>query len=140
MPPVSAPLALRERARALAFGVGSSLVEADQQLSMQVAEQDGVCTLALVGELDMATAPEFRERLLGLFADGFRQVVIDLGELAYVDSVGLGVLVGGLKRYREAAGDLHLRRPQGQVSQVLDLTGVSQLFQNRPGDAPAPGV
>ncbi len=95
---------------------------------MHVTVQDGVCTLALSGELDIATAPRFRERLLELFADGVRQVVIDLGELDYVDSVGLGILVGGLKRYREAAGDLQLRRPQGQVSQVLDITGVAQLF------------
>ncbi len=100
---------------------------------MHVAEQDGVWTLVLAGELDMATAPGFRERLLDLFADGAREVVIDLGELAYMDSVGLGVLVAGLKRYREAGGDLHLRQPRDQVSQVLDLTGVAQLFQHQPG-------
>ncbi|HWC12462.1 MAG TPA: STAS domain-containing protein [Acidimicrobiales bacterium] len=107
-------------------------MEGGQQLSMHVADEDGVCTLALQGELDMATAPGFRERLLGLFDDGVRRLVIDLGGLAYVDSVGLGILVGGLKRYREAAGDLYLRRPQGQVSQVLDLTGVAQLFDAHP--------
>jgi anti-sigma B factor antagonist len=106
---------------------------ADPELSMHVREQDGICTLALEGELDMATAPEFRERLLDLFADGVRQLVIDLGELVYLDSVGLGILVGGLKRYREAAGDLELRGARGQVSQVLDITGVAQVFKVPPG-------
>lgn len=108
-------------------------MEPGQELSLQVTDQDGVCTLALEGELDIATAPGFRERLIELFTDGVRQVVLDLSQLAYVDSVGLGILVGGLKRYREASGDLYLRHPQGQVSQVLEITGVAQLFQVQPG-------
>ena len=100
---------------------------------MHVTERDGICTLALEGELDLASAPGFRERLLGLFADGVRQLVIDLGELAYLDSVGLGILVGSLKRYREAAGDVQLRGPRGQVSEVLEITGVARLFEVQPG-------
>jgi anti-sigma B factor antagonist len=104
----------------------------DQELSMQVTERDGICTLALHGELDLASGPAFRERLLDLFADGVRQLVIDLGELVHLDSVGLGILVGGLKRYREAGGDLHLRGAQGQVGQVLDITGAAQLFKPSP--------
>jgi anti-sigma B factor antagonist len=106
---------------------------AGQQLSFRVTEQDGICTLALEGELDLASAPAFRETLLGLFADGVRHLVIDLGALVYLDSVGLGTLVGGLKRYREAAGDLQLRGPQAQVSKVLEVTGVAQLFKVLPG-------
>jgi anti-sigma B factor antagonist len=108
-------------------------MEPEQQLLMHETEQGGICTLALVGDLDLASAPEFRGRLLDLFDAGVRQLVIDVGELVYLDSVGLGILVGGLKRYREAAGDLYLRGARGQVSQVLDLTGVAQLFEFRPG-------
>lgn len=99
---------------------------------MHVTEQDGICTLVLKGELDIATAPGLRERLIELFTGGVREVVIDISGLRYVDSVGLGILVGGLKRYREASGDLHLRHPQEQVSQVLEITGVAQLFEVQP--------
>lgn len=107
-------------------------MDADHALSMHVTEHDGICTLVLKGELDMASAPGLRERLLDLFAGGVRQVVIDLAELTYVESVGLGVLVGALKRYRAAAGDLQLRGPRGQVSEVLELTSLAQVFRVEP--------
>jgi anti-sigma B factor antagonist len=102
---------------------------AGEGLSIRVTEDDGMFTIALGGYLDIATAPRFREKLLDLFVRGVRLVVIDLGDLDYLDSVGLGILVGGLKRYREVAGDLHLRRPRGQVDRVLQITGVAALFK-----------
>jgi anti-sigma B factor antagonist len=110
--------------------VGSlALMGAGEGLSIRVTEDDGMFTIALGGYLDIATAPRFREKLLDLFVRGVRLVVIDLGDLDYLDSVGLGILVGGLKRYREVAGDLHLRRPRGQVDRVLQITGVAALFK-----------
>lgn len=83
--------------------------------------------------LCLASAPGFRERLLGLFADGVRPLIINLGELAYLDSVGFGILVGSPTRSREAAGDVQLRGARGQVSEVLEITGVGQLFEVQPG-------
>ena len=53
---------------------------------------------------------------------------LELSGLAVVDSVGLGVLVGGLKRYRCAEGDLVLRRPPEQVRRVLEVTGIDRIF------------
>ena len=82
----------------------------------------------LLGELDMSTATELRERLIGLAADGPTQVTVDLSELAFVDSTGLSVLITGLKRFRQQGGDMALRSPTPATRRVLEITGLTEVF------------
>jgi anti-sigma B factor antagonist len=92
-------------------------------------EHDGlVTTLRLVGELDASTAPELRTRLAELYDGGRRCVVLDLSQLDFLDSTGLGVLVGALKRFRHDGGELALRDPRPTVRKVLALTTLDKLF------------
>ena len=56
--------------------------------------------ISLAGEVDLYTAPEFKEALLEAIADGAKTVVVDLTDTTFIDSTTLGVLVGGLKRLR----------------------------------------
>ncbi|HZQ56576.1 MAG TPA: STAS domain-containing protein [Acidimicrobiales bacterium] len=81
-------------------------------------------TLAISGDVDIATAPGLREQLERLEAPN---VVVDLSGVTFIDSTGLGVLVGALKRAKEAGGQLTLRSPSRSTRKVLDITGLSQL-------------
>ncbi len=80
------------------------------------------------GEIDLATAAQLREAVLDLIQNGSRQVVVDLRGVEFMDSTGLGVLVGALKRLREQEGDLVLVCTEGPVLKILTLTGLDRVF------------
>ena len=80
------------------------------------------------GEVDVFTAPKLRERIIGLLGDSRQQIVVNLERVAFMDSTGLGVLVGGLKRVKEHEGVLALSGAQGTVLRVLNVTGLNAVF------------
>jgi anti-sigma B factor antagonist len=84
--------------------------------------------LRLIGALDEATAPRLRQDLVALAEAGETSVVIDLASMSFVDSTGLGALVGGLKRFRALFGDVVLRSPTPAARKVLDMTGLTEVF------------
>jgi anti-sigma B factor antagonist len=87
-----------------------------------------VATLKLDGELDMATAPDLTHCFHLLVDEGHVRVVADMSELDFIDSTGLGALVGGLKRLREHDGDIVLKDPKPLVVKLLALTGLDKVF------------
>ncbi len=70
--------------------------------------------IALAGEVDLYTAPEFKEALLEAIGDGAKTIVVDLTDTTFIDSTTLGVLVGGVKRLRHRgwAAPARLQRPE----------------------------
>jgi anti-sigma B factor antagonist len=84
--------------------------------------------LRVTGEVDVYTAPQVRERVIKLAADGVRHVIADLREVSFLDSTGLGALVGSLKRLREQDGSLRLVASQGRITQLLRLTQLDTVF------------
>jgi anti-sigma B factor antagonist len=84
--------------------------------------------LRVGGEVDVYTAPRLRERVVKLLGDGVRHVVVDLREVDFLDSTGLGALVGSLKRLREQDGSLKLVAGPERIMQVFRLTGLVRVF------------
>jgi anti-sigma B factor antagonist len=84
--------------------------------------------LAVKGEVDVYTAPRLREKLVELVSQGHQQLVIDLEGVDFLDSTGLGVLVGGLKRLRSHDGDLSLVCTQHRILKVFEITGLTKVF------------
>src|ERR671938_160138 len=97
-------------------------------LGLDVTERDGYTVLAVRGEVDVYTAPRFRERLIELVSEGKHRIVIDLEGVDFLDSTGLGVLVGGLKRLRSHDGDLTLVCTQNRILKVFEITGLTKVF------------
>lgn len=82
----------------------------------------------MAGEVDVFTAPKLRERLIAAVNEGNARIVVNLTEVGFMDSTGLGVLVGGLKRVKERDGTLALAGAKGTVQRVLGVTGLSAVF------------
>ena len=87
--------------------------------------------LEVVGEIDVATSPDPSLELAELLRDEPEHVTLDFAHVAFIDSSGLGVLVGALKRLRETSPDAVLRvaHTQGAVRNVFDITGLDELFE-----------
>ena len=84
--------------------------------------------LRVHGEVDVYTSPALRDELYRLIDGGAQRLMVDLSEMDFIDSSGLGVLVGALKRIRERSGDLELRSMQPSARKVLEITGLTQVF------------
>ena len=89
---------------------------------------DGGAVFTVEGELDAYTGPQLREALGEALAAGTRRLFVDLGAEEYMDSVGLGILVGMAKRAGENAGGLAVVAPRANVKRVFEVSGTSELL------------
>lgn len=80
------------------------------------------------GRLNMVGAPKLREVVGRVVADGAERVVVDLGGTEFMDSSGLGALIGCLKMTRQAGGDLRIANVRPQVRMVLELTSMHRVL------------
>ena len=98
----------------------------------------GDCAVLQVsGEVDVYTAPMLREQIRDLAAKGAVYLIADLGQVGFLDSTGLGVLVGGLKRLREAGGSLTLVLTAPRILRLFQITGLTKVLAIRPTVAEA---
>ena len=84
--------------------------------------------LQINGEIDMATGPELRQRIVQYVQDGHMNIVLDLTNVDFVDSTGLGVLIGGLKRTRSHGGDLRCIGLTEPLKEMFKLTGLDTVL------------
>jgi anti-sigma B factor antagonist len=78
--------------------------------------------------VDLYSSPGLRERIIQLIDEGQTRLIVNLQEVGFMDSSGLGVLVGGLKRLNERGGKLVLVCPEGSPLKVLTITGLDKVF------------
>ena len=81
------------------------------------------------GEIDVASSPTLRAELAELLARGAGSITLDLAAVSFIDSSGLGVLVGALKRLRDGGGEtFNIVAARNGVRRVFEITGLDQLF------------
>jgi anti-sigma B factor antagonist len=112
---------------------GETMTARPATFAAREGDEDGTWILAVAGEIDVATSPELRRELHQLADREPASLVLDLSDVTFIDSSGLGVLVGALKRLREEdRGDiLVLEGLQEPVRKVFDITGLTDLFTIR---------
>lgn len=89
---------------------------------------DGSYVISLSGEVDLYTAPEFKQQLLGAIARGGKNIVVDLTDTTFIDSTTLGVLVGGVKRLRPNNGSLTIVCSDRNITKIFEITGLDRVF------------
>lgn len=94
-------------------------------------QENGRHIIAVAGELDLYTAPDLKQLLTQVIEDGASGVVMDLSETTFLDSTGLGVLIGGLKRLRSRDGALAVVNVDDSISRTFEITGLDQIFTIR---------
>ena len=97
---------------------------------MQIATTPGSdrYLITVSGEVDLATSPELDVAIIAAIDSGTSSVVIDLTDVSFMDSSGLGVIVRALKRCREAENDLDLVITNERVLKVFGITGLDQVI------------
>jgi anti-anti-sigma factor len=98
-----------------------------------VPKNDGVAVVEMVGDLNLLCASDVRTSLAAAVNDGQRRLVVDLSQVKFIDSSGLGALISGLKSARQAGGDLRIASPGEQARVVLKLTTLDRVL--RPYDS-----
>jgi anti-sigma B factor antagonist len=114
------------------FVINPSLIAENgvqQPLSLDTITVGTDCALIRVGgEIDVYTAPQLREALLGLINGGVSHVIADLRAVEFLDSTGLGAIVGGHKRLRTSNGSLALAASPERIARLFRITGLDRAF------------
>ena len=97
-------------------------------LTLETRETDGKTVVAVGGEIDVYTAPKLRDKISELVGNGVYEIVVDLSAVEFLDSTGLGVLVGGLKKVRAHDGSLALVCNQDRLLKIFRITGLAKVF------------
>ncbi len=97
-------------------------------IEVDVEDQAGAAVITVRGEVDMSTAPELQGTLSRLLDEGRTNIVVDLEGVEFLDSTGLGVMVGAHKRLLRSGERLALVCTQRSIRRVLDITGLAGVF------------
>lgn len=107
--------------------------EGEVVFDVRVEHDGGPPTVVYVsGEVDLASAPQLRQALLGLVEADTLDVVVDASGLTFIDSAGLSVLLMASKRWAERKATLTLRAPSQPLRRLLELTATTGRFQLEP--------
>ena len=98
------------------------------QVTVTTSQQDGVFVIAFGGDIDVASAVTFRDALDRVIAAGHHRIVMNLDEVTFLDSTGLGVMVGRLKAVRDVGGDMHLVCTTARIMRVMAITSLDEVF------------
>jgi anti-anti-sigma factor len=93
---------------------------------------DGVQVFALRGSLDIATSPTVRAALSEASEHGNHHLIVDLTDVEFLDSTGLGALIGAQRRAKEVDGHVRLVVKEGQILRLLRITGLLKVFPAYP--------
>lgn len=109
----------------------------EMDLQIDVRRKNNYAILDLVGEVDAYTAGRFREIMLRVIEEGSKNIIVSMKNVEYIDSSGLGALVGGLKRVSEKNGRILIICDNPQVKKVFEITGLEKVFQIFPTEPEA---
>ena len=101
-------------------------------MNFEEVDKGTYVVLAPEGKFNLVAAPPMKARIDDLVAAGKAHLVVDLHAVDFIDSSGLGALIGGLKSARQQGGDLRVARAGDQVRAVLKLTNLDRILAPYP--------
>lgn len=99
-----------------------------EDLSIHVHVVDDMQVFELTGSLDIATSPTVRAALTSASERGSHRLIADLTNVDFLDSTGLGALIGGQRRAKEFGGEVRIVAKEGQILRLLRITGLLKVF------------
>jgi anti-sigma B factor antagonist len=99
------------------------------RLGIDVQRVSSFPVLAVTGEIDIYTAPLFKQAVVNLVSEGNSDVIIDLSGVTFMDSSGFGTLLGATRRLRPGGGGLHLAGANSTIQRMLRLTRLDTIMQ-----------
>jgi anti-sigma B factor antagonist len=111
---------------------GHAQPQVHEDLSIHVHVVDDVRVFELTGSLDIATSPTVRAALVSESERGSHRLIVDLTQVDFLDSTGLGALIGGQRRAKEFGGEVRLVAKEGQILRLLRITGLLKVFSVYP--------
>ena len=91
--------------------------------------KDGTVVLKLIGEMDIYSSPQLKDKTTALCQQGIKNIILDLSHLKFVDSIGIGVIVASLMRTKEKNGQLVVVNPTASVERLMNIVGLFQLLK-----------
>jgi anti-sigma B factor antagonist len=98
------------------------------EFSIEDRKVDGVHVVSVSGEVDLFTAPEFKQRVTAPIGAGVDHVVVDLMEATFIDSSSLGVLIGAHRRLKSRGGRLVVACAEEAIIKTFRITGLDTVF------------
>lgn len=105
-------------------------------MEVRTQREGSAIVFVVEGDLDVYATPILQSTVEGAIAPEIREVVIDLAAVRYIDSSGLGALVGLLKRLKRDGVELRLRSLHPDVRKIFDLTRLTRFFPGLGGETP----
>lgn len=84
--------------------------------------------LKVSGDLDVESAPELRQAVIAEVVSGARWIILDLSDIKFADSLGIGVVVGAFKRVRQRGGDMRLVRPESRIWRIFEICRINKIM------------
>ncbi|MBR0518367.1 STAS domain-containing protein [bacterium] len=97
-------------------------------IKVDVKEGEGCNILNVCGDVDVYTSPKVKESINALIEKEIYNIVVNLEDVRYVDSTGLGVLIGALKKVKEHNGNIVLVCTNPQIKKIFQITGLVKIF------------
>lgn len=98
------------------------------RLETGLRDFDGTKVLDVVGEIDVYTAPQFKEAVNGIIAGGQKHLIIDMTSVTYMDSSGFGTLLSATRRLRPQGGTINLVKCNTAIDRILKITRLNTVF------------
>lgn len=98
------------------------------RLETGVKDIDGMKVLDVAGEIDVYTAPQFKEAVNGIIAGGQKHLIIDMSDVTYMDSSGFGTLLSATRRLRPQGGTINLVKCNTSIDRILKITRLNTVF------------
>lgn len=98
------------------------------RLETSTREIDGVKVLDVTGEIDVYTAPQFKEAVNGILESGQKHLIINMAGVTYMDSSGFGTLLSATKRLRPQGGTVNLVKCNSSIDRILRITRLNTIF------------
>lgn len=98
------------------------------KMNTQYLAEKNMWYVDVIGEIDIYTANKLKETLIDLLNEKNTDIRMNCEELDYIDSTGLGVLIGALKRLKQDNKNITIANPKPNISKLLHITGLNKIF------------